>query len=235
MVADRSQTGGSPAASDFDGWPAFHVGLSMSAKRTSGVLIIDQLPHQPGCVIGRSVSPPGVGIIGRPVARAVVRVSLGGTICCRLPSLQPDILAWLHGAPRRVIEISIEHEDLVQIDAIARSRTEPACRVERARILLAYRSDPSAYAVGAAIGVTHQTVQRCLDRAARLGTMVVLDASMLGVHTEPRSAFSKGAAAGSAGRSPITPSASNATGMVLKSGTFREPEAPSEQASAAVC
>lgn len=80
-------------------------------------------------------------------------------------------------APRRVIEISIEHEELVQLEAIARSRTEPACRVERARILLAYRTDPSTYAVGEAIGVTHQTVQRCLDRAVRLGTMAALDDS----------------------------------------------------------
>ena len=62
-------------------------------------------------------------------------------------------------APRRVIEISIEDDDLAQLEAIARSRTEPASRVERARILLAYRADPSTYAVGEAIGVTHQTVQ----------------------------------------------------------------------------
>src|SRR5713226_4216066 len=63
------------------------------------------------------------------------------------------------------------------MEAISRSRTEPACRVERSRILLAYRADPSAYAVGEAIGVTHQTVQRCLDRAVRLGAMVALDDS----------------------------------------------------------
>ena len=80
-------------------------------------------------------------------------------------------------AARRVIEISIADEDLGRLEAIARSRTEPACRVERARILLAYRADPSAYAVGVAIGVTHQTVQRCLDRAVRLGTMSALDDS----------------------------------------------------------
>ena len=80
-------------------------------------------------------------------------------------------------APRRVIEISIEDEDLARLEAIARSRTEPACRVERARILLAYRADPSAYAVGEAIGVTHQTVLRCLDRAVRFGVMAALDDS----------------------------------------------------------
>jgi transposase len=80
-------------------------------------------------------------------------------------------------APRRVIEISIGEEALAQLETIARSRTEPACRVERARILLAYRADPSAYAVGEAIGVTHQTVQRCMRRAARLGVMAALDDS----------------------------------------------------------
>ena len=80
-------------------------------------------------------------------------------------------------APRRVIEISIGDEALAQLETIARSRTEPACRVERARILLAYRADPSAYAVGEAIGVTHQTMQRCMRRAVRLGVMAALDDS----------------------------------------------------------
>jgi transposase len=80
-------------------------------------------------------------------------------------------------APRRVIEISIADDDLVQLETIARSRTEPACRVVRARILLAYHTDPSAYAVSQAIGVTHQTVQRCLDRAVRLGAVAALDDS----------------------------------------------------------
>src|ERR1700753_3564290 len=80
-------------------------------------------------------------------------------------------------APRRVIEISVAATDLIELEAIARSRTEWACRVQRAQILLAYRADPSTYAVGEAIGVTHQTVQRCLDRAVRLGTMAALDDS----------------------------------------------------------
>lgn len=47
----------------------------------------------------------------------------------------------------------------------------------RARILLAYRADPSTYAVGEAIGVTHQTVQRGLDRAVRFWVMAALDDS----------------------------------------------------------
>jgi transposase len=80
-------------------------------------------------------------------------------------------------ATRRVVEISLGEDDLARLEAIGRSRTAPASWVERARILLAYRSDPSTYAVGEAMGVTHQTVKRCLDRAVRLGAMAALDDS----------------------------------------------------------
>jgi transposase len=80
-------------------------------------------------------------------------------------------------APRRVIELPIAEEDLVHLRQLSRSRTEPASRVERARILLAYRDNPSSYAVGAAVGVTHQTVQRCLKRAGKFGVMSSLDDS----------------------------------------------------------
>jgi transposase len=80
-------------------------------------------------------------------------------------------------APRKEIELSIAATDWIELEAIARSRTEWACRVQRARILLAYRNTPSTYAVGEAIGVTHQTVQRCLDRAVRFGVMAALDDS----------------------------------------------------------
>ena len=80
-------------------------------------------------------------------------------------------------APRRVIEFLVDPGDLARLESLARSRTEPASRVERARILLAYRAEPSSTAVGARIGVTHQTVQRCLCRAARFGVMAALDDS----------------------------------------------------------
>jgi ABC-type phosphate transport system ATPase subunit len=78
-------------------------------------------------------------------------------------------------APRRVMELSIADEDLSRLMAITRSRTEPASRVERARMLLAYRDDPSFFAVGQALGVHHQTVQRCIARAVAYGPMVALD------------------------------------------------------------
>lgn len=80
-------------------------------------------------------------------------------------------------ARRRVVGLAIEKEDLSRLTAIARSRTEPASRVQRARMLLAYRETPSCYAVGRAIGVTHQTVERCLRRAVRLGIIAALDDS----------------------------------------------------------
>jgi transposase len=80
-------------------------------------------------------------------------------------------------ALRKVVEFSIGATDAAKLQSIARSRTESASRVERARILLRYRDDPSHYAVGRAVGVTHQTVQRCLARAIRFGVMEALDDS----------------------------------------------------------
>jgi hypothetical protein len=52
---------------------------------------------------------------------------------------------------------------------------EPASRVERARILLGYWKDPSFFAVGQALGLHHQTVQRCVERAVVEGPMAALD------------------------------------------------------------
>src|SRR5467141_1476171 len=76
---------------------------------------------------------------------------------------------------RQAIELAIGEEDLATLGAVARSRTEPASRVERARMLLAYREDPSFFAVGQAMGVHHQTVQRCVERALAYGAIAALD------------------------------------------------------------
>jgi transposase len=80
-------------------------------------------------------------------------------------------------AARKVVELAIGPADLAKLQSIARLRTEPASRVERARILLRYQDDPSSYGVGMTVGVTHQTVQRCLARATRFGIMAALDDS----------------------------------------------------------
>jgi len=76
---------------------------------------------------------------------------------------------------RQVLELAIEEDDLQRLRAKARSRTEPASHVERAQMLLAYRDDPSFFAVGQKLGVHHQTVQRCVERAVAYGPLAALD------------------------------------------------------------
>jgi transposase len=76
---------------------------------------------------------------------------------------------------RRAIELGLGEEDTAKLRSIAQSRTELASRVERARILLAYREDPSFFAVSRALGLHHQTVQRCVERAVVEGPMAALD------------------------------------------------------------
>ena len=90
-----------------------------------------------------------------------------------LSGKQVDAMA----ATRKVVELPIGERELAKLQSIARSRTESSSRVVRARIVLHYRDDPSCYAVGRAVGVTHQTVQRCLARASRFGVMAALDDS----------------------------------------------------------
>ena len=76
---------------------------------------------------------------------------------------------------RQVIELAMEEDDLARLASIVRSRSESAGRVARARMLLAYRDDPSFFAVGRVLGVHHQTVQRCVERALAYGPMAALD------------------------------------------------------------
>ena len=78
-------------------------------------------------------------------------------------------------APRRVIALPTDAGQRQRLLEISRSRTEPTNRVERARIILAYLQNPSAYAVARTIRVTQQTVTRCLERAAELGVIAALD------------------------------------------------------------
>jgi hypothetical protein len=46
---------------------------------------------------------------------------------------------------------------VARLVSITRSPTEPASRVDRARMLLAYRENASFFAVARALGVHHQT------------------------------------------------------------------------------
>src|SRR6202162_2972801 len=76
---------------------------------------------------------------------------------------------------RQAVEVAMTDEDVARVMAISRSRTEPASRVERAQMLLAYREKPSFFAVGQRLGVHHQTVQRCIERALAYGPLMALD------------------------------------------------------------
>lgn len=78
-------------------------------------------------------------------------------------------------APRRGVEFSIGADELAQLEAIARSRTEAAAGVERARMLLAYHANPSSVAVGRQIGVMRHPVRRGVRRAQSLAVMAALD------------------------------------------------------------
>lgn len=76
---------------------------------------------------------------------------------------------------RKAIELAMSEEDVAHLTAISRSRTEPASRVSRAAMLLAYRENPSFFAVGQNLGVHHQTVQRCVERTVAYGPLAALD------------------------------------------------------------
>ena len=76
---------------------------------------------------------------------------------------------------RHAIELAMNEEEVGQLGAISRSRTERASRVARAQMLLSYRETPSFFTVGRRLGVHHQTVQRCIERAMAYGPLAALD------------------------------------------------------------
>jgi transposase len=76
---------------------------------------------------------------------------------------------------RQAVELAMNDGDVASLLTISRSRTESASRVERAQMLLAYRDNPSFVAVGQRLGVHHQTVQRCIERALAYGPLMALD------------------------------------------------------------
>jgi transposase len=76
---------------------------------------------------------------------------------------------------RKAVELGLSDAEIEALAVLSRSRTEPASRVKRAQMLLAYHEKPSFYAVGQRIGVHHQTVQRCVERAVADGALAALD------------------------------------------------------------
>src|ERR1700730_6569619 len=76
---------------------------------------------------------------------------------------------------RQACVLGMRGDEIGRLGAIARSRSEAARRVERAQILLTYRENPSFFAVGQRLGVHHQTVERCVERAMAYGPLAALD------------------------------------------------------------
>ena len=72
---------------------------------------------------------------------------------------------------RHAVELALTDEEIEMLAAIARSRSEAVRRVERAQMLLGYRETPSFFAVGQRVGVHHQTVERCVERALAYGAL----------------------------------------------------------------
>src|SRR5438034_11040541 len=76
---------------------------------------------------------------------------------------------------RQALEVGMTDEEVARLMAVSRSRTELASRVQRAQMLLAYRENPSFFAVAQRGGVNHQTVQRCIERALAHRPLLALD------------------------------------------------------------
>ena len=76
---------------------------------------------------------------------------------------------------RRVVELAMTDEEIERLTVLSRSRTEATSRVSRAQMLLAYRENPSFCAVGQRVGVHHQTVQRCVERALGYGPLAAIE------------------------------------------------------------
>ena len=78
---------------------------------------------------------------------------------------------------RQAVALAMTGEEIEALTALSRRRgTEPAgCGCRRATMLLGYREKPSFFAVGRRLGVHHQTVQRCVERAMAYGALAALD------------------------------------------------------------
>lgn len=74
----------------------------------------------------------------------------------------------------RRARLVIEDEPRRTLERIARSRSESAQRVERARILLAYAGGQTVSAIARDLGTNRPKVGRCVDKGLQLGPLAAL-------------------------------------------------------------
>src|SRR5579863_10497322 len=95
---------------------------------------------------------------------------VGGFLVCIDATRSEMMAGW-----RQAVELAMTEEEIGALTVLSRSRSELASRVERAQMLLAYRENPSFCAVGQRVGVHHQTVQRCVERALGYGPLAAIE------------------------------------------------------------
>src|SRR4051794_19315351 len=74
---------------------------------------------------------------------------------------------------RAKLVLSTEVES--RLKTLAHSRTEPAQRVERAQILLAYTAGESINAMARRLGTNRPKIERCVDKALQIGPLAALE------------------------------------------------------------
>jgi transposase len=78
------------------------------------------------------------------------------------------------GKTRRA-SLSVTEDEAELIESTAGSRTEPQRRVERARILVGFRSGRSISQIAAEVGTTRDTVYKCVDKGLAMGVAAALE------------------------------------------------------------
>jgi transposase len=74
----------------------------------------------------------------------------------------------------RKAKLAISPEPKEELITLSRSRTEPAQKVERARILLAYEAGKSISAIARGLKTNRPKVERCINKALQLGAVASL-------------------------------------------------------------
>lgn len=82
-------------------------------------------------------------------------------------------------------DLVLTKQEREELSRLSRSRTEPAARVERAAMLLAYATNESVSSIARTMQTNRPRVERCIDKALALGVMTALaDLPRAGRHPE---------------------------------------------------